>query len=235
MSAGGGMSIEMWLAEDDQVAVQSELQGKVFEEMTWEPSLDASEIDVVVEDRAVTLAGSVKSYPERLAAERAARRVRGVREVRNEIAVELPESQQRSDRQLARTVAWAIESDAQVPRGRVEATVTCGWVDLAGDVARAHERRSIEDAVQRLVGVKGVNNLITVKPALGAEDPRGRVEAALRRSPGLHGDHITVEVAGTTAVLHGRVHSLAERDQAVDAAWGAPGIAAVREELEVGR
>jgi len=235
MSAGGGMSIEMWLAEDDQVAVQSELQRKVFDEMTWEPSLDASEINVVVEDRAVTLSGHVKTYPERLAAERATRRVHGVREVRNEITVELPESQQRSDRQLARTVAWAIESDAAVPHAKIETTVTCGWVDLAGEVAGAHERRSIEDAVQRLVGVKGINNLITIKPALGAEDPRGRVETALRRSPGLHGDHIKVDVAGTTVMLHGRVHCLAERDQAVEAAWAAPGVTAVREELEVGR
>lgn len=232
--AGGGMSIEMWLAEDEQVAVESELQRKVFDELSWEPSLDASDVSVTLDDRIVTLSGTVKSYPERLTAERAARRVRSIREVRDQLAVALPESQQRSDRQLARTVAWAIESDARVPRGRIEATVTCGWVELAGEVARHDERQAVEESVQRLVGVKGITNLITVKPA-AAQDPRPRVDTALRRSPILHGDHIKVEVAGDMIVLRGRVRSLSERDEAIEAAWGAPGVAGVRDELEVSR
>ncbi|HUL02326.1 MAG TPA: BON domain-containing protein [Gemmatimonadales bacterium] len=235
MDRGGGMSIEMWLAEDDQVAVQSELQRKVFDELAWEPGLEALDLGVAVDDRVVTLAGTVKTYPERMAAERAACRVHGVRAVRNQIAVVLPQSEQRSDRQLARTVGWAIESDTRVPRGRIDATVTCGWVELAGEVAWPHERRAVEETVQRLVGVKGVTNLITIKPPTVPQDLRPRVQQALGRIPSLHGDHIRVDVTDTTVVLHGKVRSLSERDEAVDAAWATAGVTAVRDELEVSR
>jgi osmotically-inducible protein OsmY len=232
---GGGMSIEMWLAEDDDVAARSELQRSVFDEFTWEPTLDAADINVMVADHVVTLSGAVKSYPQKLAAERAAERVRGVQAVQNELAVVAPASDRRSDTEIARAAAAVLESDVLVPRARVWATVADGRVRLEGSVRRDAERREAEEAVQRLVGVKGVTNVMTVEPTAPPEDLKRHVEEALAHSTGLQRDHIKVEARDGGVVLHGRVRCLAERHEAERAAWGVPGVTDVRDELQVER
>ena len=232
---GGGMSIEMWLAEDGDVVVRSELQRNVFDEFAWETTLEAADISVAVEDHVVTLSGAVKSYPEKLAAERAAERVRGVQAVRNQLAVVPPASDQRSDWDIAQAAGAVLESDVLVPRARVRATVADGWVRLVGSVRRDAERRAAEEAVQRLVGVKGVTNEITVERTAPPADLRAHVEAALGHSAGLHGDRIKVETRDGAVVLRGRVRCLAEREEAVRAAWGVPGVTGVRDELQVER
>jgi osmotically-inducible protein OsmY len=232
---GGGMSIEMWLAEDDQLAVGSELQSRVFDELSREPALETADLTVGVDARVVTLAGTVRSYPEKLVAERAARRVPGVRGVRNGVAVVLPTDARRTDRQIARAAAWALDSDVLVPRGRVTAASHDGWVELTGVVTHHAERQAAEEAVERLVGVNGVTNLVALEPpAVPPEDAAAQVEATLRAHAALHGDHVRVEAFGATIVLRGRVRSLAERDEAVQIAWGVPGVTAVQAELELG-
>jgi osmotically-inducible protein OsmY len=233
MTMGGGMSIEMWLAEDDEVASRSELQRMVFEEFAWEPALDASDIGVTVEDHSVTLSGAVKSFPQRLAAERAARRVRGVQMVRNYLGVIPPASDQRGDREVARTADLVLKSDVLVPRNAVRTTVVGGWVRLEGEVHWDAERRAAAAAVERLVGVKGMANEITIKPAAPPGDLKGRLAAALRRCAGLRGDHIAVETGDGAVRLSGRVRCLAERDEAEKAVWALPGVTSVRDELRV--
>jgi osmotically-inducible protein OsmY len=235
MTMGGGMSIEMWLAEDDEVAVRSELQQAVFDEFAWEPALDASDIGVTIEDHAVTLSGAVTSYPEKLAAERAAKRVRGVPVVRNCLAVILPAADQRSDREIARAAELVLESDVLVPRDTVRLTVTGGWVQLEGQVRQNGERLAAGAALQRLVGVKGVANAIVVKPAAPQGDLKARLTAALRRCAGLRGARIEVETGDGAVLLYGHVRCLAERDEAEQAVWALPGVGSVRDELQVGR
>lgn len=230
---GGGMSIEMWRADDDQTGLRSRLQGEVFGELAREPGLDRGDLRVDVSGRAVILSGTVRSLPQRLSAERAARRVRGVRDVRNEIAVVLPSSQVRSDEDLVEAAACVIESDVLVPRGKIEVVVVSGWIELAGAVVRHAERQAAEEAVQRLVGVRGVTNLITIEPAGAERDVKAVVAEALERRPALRGDRIKVEVVGGLTVLRGKVRSLAERDEAVAAAWGTPGVTSVRDRLRV--
>jgi osmotically-inducible protein OsmY len=232
---GGGMSIEMWLAEDDNAVFRSELQHKVFEEFSWEQTLDAADIGVTVEDSVVTLCGSVKSYMEKLAAERAAMRVRGVQAVRNDVAVMIPAFHQKSDREIARAASDVIEADALVPHDAVRARVAGGWVQLSGEVSRHSERLAAVAAVQRLAGVRGVANAITLKAAPPPADLRARITAALERCPTLRRDHIEVEAEGGAALLHGRVRSLAEREEAEQAIWAVPGMTSVRNELEVDR
>jgi osmotically-inducible protein OsmY len=230
---GGGMSIEMWLAEDDNAVFRSELQHKVFDEFSWEPTLDAADIGVSVEDHVVTLSGSVKSYMESLAAERAAKRVRGVNGVRNCLAVLIPPSDYRSDREISRAAAQVLESDVLVPRDAIQVTVAGGWVQLTGDVTRHAHRQAAAAAVERLVGVRGIKNEITVKPGPPPEDVRTRLTAALGRCPGLRVDRLEVETASGAVLVHGRVRSLAEREAAEQAIWAVPGVSSVRDELEV--
>ena len=230
---GGGMSIEMWRADDENPGVRSELQRRVFNELAREGALQSADVFVDVQERAVILSGAVKSYPEKLAAGRAARRVRGVVEVRNDLAVVLLPAQQRSDDELADAAACVTESDVLVPHGKIAVGIVSGWVTLKGTVERYADRLAAEDAVQRLVGVRGVTNQITVLPRTPSNGAQARVVEALHRNPLLRRDRIKVEVRGASALLRGRVRTLAERDEAVAAAAGAPGVALVRDDLEV--
>jgi osmotically-inducible protein OsmY len=230
------MSIEMWRADDGGRAVlQSRLQRGVFDEFAHEPALDAEDIRVLVDGRVVTLAGTVKSYPAKLAAERAAKRVRGVQMVRAELAVMPPASEQRSDWEITLAAMQVLESHVLVPRDQVQATVAGGWVQLAGELSRGAERCAAEQAVQYLVGVKGVTNLITVKVAAPPEGLRARVTAALARTAVLRGHQIDVAIEDGTVVLAGQVPSVAEREQVEQAAWDVPAVTGVRNQLRVSR
>ena len=235
-SGGGGMSIEMWRADDGGRAVlQSRLQRGVFDEFVHESALDAADIRVVVDGRVVTLLGTVKRYPDKLAAERAAKRVRGVQMVRDELEVIPPASEQRTDWEITLAAMQVLESHVLVPRDRVQATVAGGWVALAGEVSRGAERRAAEQAVQCLVGVKGVNNRITVQLAAAPEGLRARVTAALARTAGLPGHRIDVAIEDGEVVLQGRVPCVAERERVEQAAWDVPSVTSVRNQLRVSR
>lgn len=232
---GGGMSIEMWRAEDENAGVRSNLQRKVFDELAREGALQSTDVYVDVQDRTVILSGAVTSYPEKLAAGRAARRVRGVMEVRNDLAVVLAPAQQRSDRDLGDAASCVLDSDVTVPGDKIAIGIVSGWVTLSGVVDRYAERLAAEDAVQRLAGVKGVTNLIKVEPTSAPSESRARPLEALARNPARRRDHIEVEMHRGSATLRGRVRTLAERDEAVAAAAGAPGVVWVRDELKVAR
>jgi osmotically-inducible protein OsmY len=230
------MSIEMWRADDGGRAVlQSRLQRSVFDEFVHEPALDASDIRVAVEGRVVTLLGTVKRYPDKLAAERAAKRVRGVQMVRDELAVIPSASEQRTDWEIALAAMQVLDSHVLVPRDQVHATVAGGWVRLEGEVGRGAERRAAEQAVQCLVGVKGVNNVVTVKLTAPPEGLRARVTAALARTAGLRGHRIDVAIEDGHVVLQGRVSNVAERDRVEQAAWDVPAVTSVRNQLRVSR
>jgi len=227
------MSIEMWLADRDDAGVASELQSQVFQEFARDPALNGANLLVDVRDRVVALSGSVRSYPQKVAAGRAARRVRGVRNVRNEVAVVLQPNQQRSDEELVRAVTCMSGSDVLVPHDKIVVGIASGWLTLTGVVSSYAERLATEDAVQRLVGVKGVTNLIKVQPTYHPRDAKARVIEALRRRPLLRLDRIKVEVRGGAAMLRGRVRTLAERDEAVAVAAGTPGVVRVRDDLRI--
>ena len=230
------MSIEMWRADDGGRAVlQSRLQRGVFDEFVHESVLDAADIRVVVDGRVVTLLGSVKRYPDKLAAERAAKRVRGVQMVRDELEVMPPVSELRTAWEITLAAMQVLESHVLVPRDRVQATVAGGWVALAGEVSRGAERRAAEQAVQCLVGVKGVINRLTVQLAAAPEGLRARVTAALARTAGLPGHRIDVAIEDDEVVLQGRVPCVAERERVEQAAWDVPSVTSVRNQLRVSR
>lgn len=228
----GGISTEMWMHRDESHP-QATLQSLVWDELRSEPELDTSVLSVEVEEFVATLAGSVPDYPSKRAVEQAAERVLRIRAVVNDLTVTLRAADARADSVLAAAVANALVWDVRVPHVRLTAAVRDGWVTLAGTVARGAERVAAEDAVENLTGVRGVTNDVLVVPAAGAVDVQARAVAALARAGAAGKTHIDLEARGSTVVLRGRVHSLAERLAAERAVWAVPGVAAVEDLLTV--
>ena len=228
----GGMNTELWLSHADDVRPQVDLQRMIWDELHWEPDTDNRGIDVEVADFVVTLRGTAPSYPARMAAERAAERVPGIRAVINEIAVTPPASEARGDGVLAAAVANALVWDVRVPHVKLAERVVEGWVTLEGAVGRQYERDAAEETVANLTGVRGITNLIAVEPVQPPADLQRKAEAAVEHAS-LRGSRISPETHDQTVVLRGRVHSLAERLAAEHAVWAIPGVAAVEDLLTV--
>jgi osmotically-inducible protein OsmY len=215
----------------------TKLQRDVQEELEWEPSLDATQIGVAAtQPGVVTLTGTVATYLEKVSAERAAKRVFGVRAVATDIEVRPIGSMKRTDTDIAQAVLRALEWDIAVPHQKIKVRVDDGWVSLDGEVALQFQRAAAERAIRRLSGVRGVTNQIRlqVTPAVQPAEVKGRIEAALRRSAEIDARGIQVDANDTTVILRGRVRTWAEREEAERAAWGAPGVASVKDELVVG-
>lgn len=210
-----------------------ELQENVLEELDWEPSVDASQIGVEVKDGVVTLQGTVDSYAQKWVAERAAKRVPGVRGLAIELEVALPGGFKRTDSDIAAAAMNAIEWNASIPDDAVKVVVENGWVTLSGNVEWAYIRNAAEAAARGLLGVKGVVNRITITPHVEPRDIKSKIEAALYRRAHLDATGVKVDVNLGTVTLKGEVDSLAERDTIEQAAWNAPGVQRVIDNLTV--
>jgi len=215
----------------------STLRAMVTAELEWEPSLDAAHIGVTARKGVVTLSGFVDSYAAKMAAERAAARVQGVTAVAEEIEVRLPSHQKHADDEIAERAVRILAWDVEVPHERIQLKVEHGIVTLTGDVGYQFQRVAAEAAVRRLGGTRGVMNLIRVLPAAGPPtDPdivQQRIENALRRNAEVEASRIDVSVDGGKVTLRGQVQTWFERSVAEHAAWGAPGVTEVKDELRV--
>ena len=223
----------MTIATETEIRSDQEIQEDVLDEFRWDARLKPNEIGVIVKDGIVTLAGWVDSYGKKWAAEEAALRVRGVKAVANDIEVRLPGSSERTDDEIAAAVVRALQWDTFVPADKIKVTVSKGWVTLEGEVEWQFQKQDAERDVRNLWGVKGVTNLITVKPRIKASDVREKIEQALIRSAKTDADRITVDVDGSTVTLRGTVHSYAEKEEAERAAWQAPGVSSVKNQIRV--
>lgn len=210
-----------------------ELQRDVLDELQYEPSVHPAEIGVTANDGIVTLAGNLKSYAEKWSAVRAAQRVGGVRVVVDEIKVELPSSYHRRDEDIARAVLNALKWNVLVPEERISIHVEDGRIILKGTVDYKHQQTEVENAIRNLAGVKGITNHIKVKPIATPSAVKLTIENAMRRAAELDAQKIQVDVRGAKVILRGEVHSWAERDEAERAAWSAPGIEEVEDDLRI--
>jgi osmotically-inducible protein OsmY/prolyl-tRNA editing enzyme YbaK/EbsC (Cys-tRNA(Pro) deacylase) len=209
------------------------LQQDAIDELAWEPSIDAAAIGVAVEDGVVTLTGHVPSYAEKWIAEHVVKRVAGIRGVANEIAVRLPGASVRTDSDIAQAALLALEWDVYVPKQRVTVAVSDGWIKLEGTVDSQHQKLAAARAVRGLTGVKGVTNLIAVRPIIQPAEIATKITAAFQRSAMLDARGIQVDTLGRKVVLRGTVRAWEERTAAERAAWSAPGVADVDNQLVV--
>jgi osmotically-inducible protein OsmY len=211
-----------------------DLRKNVLEELEWDPSIDARPIGVAVDDGIIQLTGHVPTYADKGNAERIVKRVHGVQGVANDLEVRIEPSAHRDDVDIAHSAVNALEWNVAVPKGHVSVSVSKGWVTLEGNVEWHFQKRAADDAVRTLFGVRGVTNKIevTAKPAR-IEDVKGKIEAALKRNAEIDAQKISVQARDGRVVLSGTVRSWVERDDAVNAAWSAPGVNAVVDQIRI--
>ena len=212
---------------------EAEIERDVKEELRWDPDLDATDIAVSVTNGVVTLTGFVKSFTDKLEAEAAAKRVAGVVAVANDIQVKMPSSDERPDPEIARDAVAAIKSQLPISAEKIKAVVKDGWVTLEGVVEWQYQRTTAETAVRRIKGVKGIINAILLKPRAQPSEIKRKIQDALLRSAEVDANHIVVEADGSVVTLKGRVRSWIEREEAERAAWSAPGVTSVVDQITV--
>jgi osmotically-inducible protein OsmY len=191
-----------------------ELQEAVMAELGWEPSIDAAHIGVVVNAGVVTLTGHVQSFPQKVAAERAAARVKGVKAVAEEIVVKLRDDVRRGDESIAGAAIERLAWDASVPSDALEISVEKGWVTLNGEVDWQFQKEAATQAVRTLIGVVGVSNEIEIKPTVNADDVGQNIMRALHRTWFYDPNTIKISAQGGKIKLTGQVTTWNARDLA---------------------
>lgn len=210
-----------------------QLQKDVIDELTFDPAVDASNVGVTAKEGVVTLTGTVQSYPDKLAAERAVKRVAGVHGIAEEMKIEIPSTFHRTDAEIAKAALAALASDITVPYGKITAKVENGWLTLEGEVAWQYQRDAAKRVVEHLFALRGVTNGITVAPIIAQADVKTKIRNAFERAAEIDANKVQVEIAGTTVTLRGNVHSWIEHDDASYAAFSVPGVRTVLNETHV--
>nr|MEA2797428.1 hypothetical protein [Phenylobacterium sp.] len=211
----------------------AEIRADVEAELSYDPDLGGSDIAVSVKDGVVTLAGFVKSYFHKWQAERDTKRVKGVRGVANDIEIRLPALDARPDPEIAREAVQALSTALPYSGEKFTVTVKDGWVTLEGEAEWQYQREQAEAAVRRIRGIKGIVNSIQLQPKVPVAAVKRMIEDALKRSAEVDAQNIAVEAEGDKVILKGRVRSWAERQEAERAAWRAPGVRKVEDQITI--
>lgn len=209
------------------------IQKDIIEELKWEPSINHEHIGVEVDEGIVTLSGTVPTFIEKQNAEVAVQRVAGVKAIVEKIEVKLPGSLVREDQEIAKAIINQFQWSSLIPKDQIKAKVSNGWVTLSGEVVWEYQRKAAEKLVKELTGVKLISNNIVIKPKLIAADLKDKIEKALLRAAVRESKQIDIEVQGSCVTLSGVVRSFAEMRAVEGAAWGAPGVTEVQDNLRV--
>ncbi len=205
----------------------------VLDELQWQPSIDETNIGVIVKDGIVTLSGTVDSYIKKREAENATKGVAGVKAVADDIEVKYGSSFIKSDTEIATSAVNALKWNILVPENKIDVKVEDGWIYLTGEVMWDYEKNEAKSSVENLPSVKYVVNNITIKNTVDADDIMSKIKKAFERSADIDAKGISVKTDGHTVRLTGKVHSLKEKDDARRTAYYAPGVWNVENELEV--
>lgn len=209
----------------------AQLKKDIQEELGWDPAVNATNIGVIVKDGIVTLTGHLDSFAEKYAAERAAERVSGVQALTMEVEVVLPSRDRRNDADIASAARNALTWNTVVPDSRIHIKVERGWITLTGEVDWDYQRKAAERALRDLLGVVGVKNHINLATHVSIPDVQKKITEALERQAETDAKQVQVLVDGSRVTLRGKVHSLPERQAAQVAAWSAPGVTSVVNEI----
>ncbi len=211
----------------------AQLKTDVLAELKWQPNVNAAHIGVTANDHVITLTGHVAHYTEKLAAQNAAKAVYGVKAVANDIDVTVVGSSTRSDAEIAEAALNALTWDFEVPNDTIQVLVTNGFVTLEGNVDWHYQKDAAGRCVQYLMGVKAVTNSISIKPSVTSADVKGKIEDAFRRNADIDARRVAVTTHAGEVTLSGSVSSSKERNEAVMAAWAAPGVTSVFDEIMI--
>ena len=210
-----------------------EIQKDIMEQLKWEPFLDASEIGVAVKNGIVTLSGIVDSYSKKILAEKVAKKIAGVRAIALDIQVGLSPVYRKTDAEIAEAVASSLKWHTMIPDQKITVSVENGSVKLEGEVDWDYQRKQALKAVQDLIGVRSVTNLVKVKDRVTSTDIQKEITSAFQRSANIDADKIKIEVQGSKVTLFGTVRSLPEKEDAENAVWFAKGVTSVDNKLKI--
>lgn len=217
--------------EEDKIMSDITLRNTILDELDFQPDIDAAHIGVSVENGIVTLSGHVKSYAQKISAERAVKAIKGVRAVAEEIQVRLDKGAGTDDDTIANRAVNIISWRSDTPAGDIKVVVQKGWVTLEGQVDWQYQKKVAESAVRKLSGVVGVDNRITLRPRVKVVDIQQSIEEALKRNAEVDAKGIRIKVDGSVVKLEGKVHFWREREIAERAAWSVPGVSKVEDQL----
>ena len=210
-----------------------QIKNDVLDELAWQPNIDETQIGVIVENGVVTLSGVVNTYTKKLEAEKAAKRVEGVKAVALDIEVKYGADFKKTDQEIAKAIVEAFEWNSSIPEDDIQIKVENGWAYLSGDVQWSYQKSAAKNAVEKLVGVKGVSNLIKLKNNIKPKEVKDNIKKAFQRMADIDANNITLETHGHTVTLRGVVHSIKEKEDAETAAYNAGGVYEVKNELRI--
>lgn len=212
-----------------------ELQKDIIEELKWQPFLKSSDIGVFVSDGIVTLTGFVDSYSKKRLAESVVVRMKGVKAIAEEIIVRFDTDIKNSDTEIAAATANALKANSLIPQDKIRITVEDGWITTKGEVEWMFEKEAVRKALENILGVRGVSNLVTIFPKVtfNVNEVKKKISAAFHRSASIDSNNIVVEVIANKIIISGIVQSYAEKLDAEHAAWNSPGVTMVENNLEV--
>ncbi len=211
----------------------AQIKQDVLDELVFQPNIDETQIGVIVEDGVVTLSGVVNEYAKKVAANKVAKSVVGVKAVAEDIEVKYGDDFKKTDKEIAKAAVNALEWNATVPKEEVMVFVEDGYIYLSGEVPWDYQRNAAKRTLQNLLGVKGVINNIEIGPKVEPHNVEEQITKSFERSADLEAKGIRVQADGHTVQLKGRVHSIKEKELAEKAAYKAPGVLNVQNDIVV--